>query len=91
MANETTAATNTIRQNEHPYLKNEENVSYYSSISSLKKIIQMVPLWLKNGNQRVDIQGDLCAEGLIRGGGVTWSNTSVKEKVGLSYRRRNTV
>ena len=40
MAGETTAATNTIRQNEHlgHLEKNEENVSYYSSISSLKKI-----------------------------------------------------
>ena len=30
--------TDVIRQNENLYLKNEENVSYYSSIFSLKKI-----------------------------------------------------
>ena len=28
--------------------------------------------------------GRLCTEGIIRGGAYTWSNTSVKEKVGLS-------
>ena len=30
--------TDNIRHNENLYLKNEENVSYYSSIHSLKKI-----------------------------------------------------
>ena len=34
MANETTAATKAVRQNEHPYWKKEENVSYYVSVNS---------------------------------------------------------
>ena len=34
MANETTAATKAVRQNEHPYWKKEENVSYYVSVDS---------------------------------------------------------
>ena len=39
MASEMTAATDTTRQNENlSFEKNEENVSYYSSIGSLKKI-----------------------------------------------------
>ena len=38
-----------------------------------------MPLWLKIRNQRVDT-GGLCGGG----GAYAWSNTSVKEKVGLS-------
>ena len=51
---------------------------------------EIVPLWLKNRNQRVHTAG-LCA----LAGAYTWSNISVKEKVGLSaggiYARGNTV
>ena len=82
MASETTAATNT-RQNEHPYLKKTKKMYCIIHLfPHLKKFIsEIVPLWLKNRNQRVDTGGGLCAEG---GGAYTWSNTSVKEKVGLS-------
>ena len=63
-----------IRQNENLYLKNKENVSYYSSICSFKNIVpEIVPLWLKNRHQVA----------------YTWSNRSVKEKVGLSARDQN--
>ena len=58
-----------------------------------KFVPEIVPLWLKNRNQRVHTGG------LIRGEAYTWSNTSVKEKVaylwgpirGRAYRRRSTV
>ena len=48
---------NTVRQNEQPHLKKaEENLSYYSSIYSLKILYLKSYLWLKNRNQRVDTQ-----------------------------------
>ena len=55
---------------------------------------KIVPLWLKNRNQRVDTGG-----GVYTRGAYTWTNTSVKEKVHLSAEgpihggggRRNTV
>ena len=76
MASET---TDTVTQNASVYLKNEESVSYYSSVCSFKKNIvpEIVPLWLKNRNQRVHTVGLMRArwgggggrgrEGLIRG------------------------
>ena len=69
MASET---TDTVRQNASLYLKNEESVSYYSSVCSFKKIVsEIVPLWLKNRNQRVHTVGLMRARwgggGLIRG------------------------
>ena len=96
--------TDNNRQNENLYLKNEENVSYYSSIYSLKKFVRkIILLWLKKRNQRVHT-GELIYGGLYERA-YTWSNTSVQEKVGLSpgvyagdlypggvaYRRRNAV
>ena len=46
-----------------------------------KFVPEIVPLWFKNRNQRV-----ICAGGSYKGGGGTYtrSNTSVKEKMGLS-------
>ena len=64
MASKTTAATNTIRQNEHPYLKkNKENVSYYSSISSLKK-----NLYLKSYLFGSKVGVNALIRGIMRGG-----------------------
>ena len=59
--------TDIIRQNENVYMKNEENVLYYSSVHSFKKILylEIVPLWFKNRNERVHI-GQLMRS---RGGG----------------------
>ena len=54
------------------YLKNEEIVSYYSSIYSLP--IFGINAFIREG---------LCAEGLTEKGAFTWSDTSVKENVGL--------
>ena len=46
--------TDTLSKNANFYLENEENLSYYSSICSFKKFVpEIVPLWLKNRNQRV--------------------------------------
>ena len=71
MASERTAATNTIRQNEHPYLKKRRKciVLFIYFLIKKKIISEIVPLQLKNRNQRVDTGGggDFCAEGLIRG------------------------
>ena len=79
MANETTAATNTVRQNEHPHLKKQIKCIVLFIYFLIKKIIsEIVPLcnWLKNRNQRIDTGGKL-----LRRGAYTWSN---KEKVGVS-------
>ena len=75
----------------------------YRLLTHYKKIVpKIVPLWLKNRNQRV-YTGGLMRGSLIRGRAYTWSNTSAKEKVGLlqeglyavggrgGYRRRNKV
>ena len=60
--------TDTVRQNANLYLKNEENVSchiFYRLFAHLRKFVpEIVPLRLKNRNQRVHA-GDLRAEGLI--------------------------
>ena len=45
---------------------------------SRKFVPEIVLLWLKNRNQCVHTGGLIC------GGAYTWSNRSVKEKVGLS-------
>ena len=71
MASETTAATNTIRQNEHSYLKKRRKCIALFTCFLIKKILsEIVPLWLKNRNQCVDIvwgRGGAYARGLIRG------------------------
>ena len=54
---------------------------------SFEKVIsEIIPLWLKNQDQRVDRGGE--GGGLMRGedytrGAYTWSNTCVKENVSL--------
>ena len=100
MANETTAATNTIRQNKHPYLKKRRKcIVLFICFLYLKSYLFGSKIGI---NAWIGGVGGLCAEGPIRGEwAYTWSNTSVKEKVGLSaegpvrgggaYRRRNTV
>ena len=47
---------------------------------------ESAPLWLRNRNQRVHMGGLMREGAYIMGGGeiYTWSNTSAKEKVGLS-------
>ena len=51
MASETTAATNTIRQNEYPYLKKRRKYVILFIYFLIKKCIsEIVPLWLKNRN-----------------------------------------
>ena len=87
MASETTTATNTIRQNEHPYLKKrrkcivlfiyfliEKNLYLKSYLFSSKIGINAL---IRGGG------GAYARRGLYEGG-LPWSNTSVKEKVGLS-------
>ena len=53
-----------------------------------KFVPEIVPLWLKNLEKigiNTFIREGLCAGGLYEGGrAYAWSNTSVKEKVGLS-------
>ena len=89
-----------IRQNENLCVKNEENVSYYSS----KKICS----WNCTSGSKIRINLFIW-EGLCAGAYLRWliyrhtqSNTSVKEKVGLfvaepirpgggAYRWRNTI
>ena len=69
MASETTAATNTIRQNEHPYLKKRRKCIVLFIYFLIKKIIsEIVPLWLKNQNQRVDTGGAYARRRLYEGG-----------------------
>ena len=58
MASETPAATNTIRQNEYPYLKKRRKYIELFIYFLIKKFISEIkPLWLKNQNQRVDKGG----------------------------------
>ena len=55
---------------------------------SLKKFIsEIVPLWLKNRNQCVDMRGGLTHGVGYARGAYTWSNTRVKENVSLSVER----
>ena len=50
-------------------IKNEQNVLYFSSIYSLKFVkSEIVPLWLKNRNQRIHM-GGLIWGAYTRGGG----------------------
>ena len=62
--------TDIIRHNRNLYLENEENVS---SVYPLKKVVhEIVPLWLRNRNQRVHIiyMGGLMRwEGALHEGG----------------------
>ena len=74
--------TDIIGQDENLYLKkNEENVSYYSSIYSLKKICSRKSYIAGTKIRTVFIRVGLCPGG----GAYTWSNKSVNEKVGLSF------
>ena len=71
MASETTAATNTIRQNEHPYLKKRRKCIVLFIYFLTKKIIsEIIPLWLKNRNQRVDTGGGAYAQRALYEGGL---------------------
>ena len=84
--------TTNIRKNENLYLNKCRKciVLFVYLLIKVKKVPEIVPLWLKNRNQRVHM-GGLMSEG---GGAYTWSNTSVKGKVGLytgAHRQINTV
>ena len=77
---------------------NEENVSYYSSIYSLKNICTRNRTSLAQKLESMDSYGWAYAQGVRAA--YTWNNRSVKEKVLLhaegpirdwAYRRRNTV
>ena len=74
---------------------NTEWTSLLEKTKKMYRIIHLFPhlknLYLKSylfgskiGINALIRRRGLCAEGLIRGGAYTWSNTSVKEKVGLS-------
>ena len=83
MASETTAATNTIRQNEHPYLKKRKQCIVLFTYFLIKK------LYLKSYLFGSKIGINALTRWIMRGGAYTrgraytWSNTSVKEKMGL--------
>ena len=70
MASEATAATNTIRLNEHPYLKKRRKciVLFIYFLIKKKLISEIVPLWLKNRNQRVDTGEAYTRRGLYEEG-----------------------
>ena len=70
MASETTAATNTTRQNEHPYLKKRRKCVVLFIYFLIKKNLYLKS-YLFNSKIAINalIQEGLCAEWLIRGGG----------------------
>ena len=81
MAIETTAARDTTRQNEDLYLKKCEEKCILFVYLLIKK-----NLYLKSylPGSKIGINAFMRV-GLCEGGAYTWSNRSVKEKVGLSF------
>ena len=69
MASETTAATNTIRQNEHPYLKKQRKCIILLIYFLIKKHLYLKSYLFgsKIGISAL-IRGALCMEGLNEGG-----------------------